>query len=303
VNYIARLDNISLNYDNYYKTSYENRRDRPEFLYQFGAPHILIEEGDEKEIESKQLNDKYSTSFGFAILDNLNTSLSYSLDIKRTYSDHSNMDISTIFPNISVTLSEFEKLIHFEEILTSSRITSSFSQTITESGELDFETPETRNTTINLSPLFSWRGNWAHDFASNISLNYRAGKNIRYYDSYEVVTKTNTQSISGNVSWSFKNPSGVKILFFKRTNMKNEFSTDINFSMENIHNTNENTGNDESPSDEVSKFSYSVTPGASYKFNKSIAAGLSSKYEWNDDKKRNKKTKIINLGIWVEIKF
>ncbi|MBT3169182.1 MAG: cell surface protein SprA [Candidatus Cloacimonetes bacterium] len=303
VNYIARLDNISLNYDNYYKTSYENRRDRPEFLYQFGAPHILIEEGDEKEIESKQLNDKYSTSFGFAILDNLNTSLSYSLDIKRTYSDHSNMDISTIFPNISVTLSEFEKLIHFEEILTSSRITSSFSQTITESGELDFETPETRNTTINLSPLFSWRGNWAHDFASNISLNYRAGKNIRYYDSYEVVTKTNTQSISGNVSWSFKNPKGVKILFFKRTNMKNEFSTDINFSMENIHNTNENTGNDESPSDEVSKFSYSVTPGASYKFNKSIAAGLSSKYEWNDDKKRNKKTKIINLGIWVEIKF
>ncbi len=106
--------------------------------------------------------------------------------------------------------------------------------------------------------------------------------------------------MNGNLSWSFSNPKGVRILFFKRTNMKNEFTTDMSF---NIEKTKTTSQGQEEEIEEVNKESYSVTPGASYKFNKSITAGLTSEYERTNDKKRETKSSMFRLSIWIEIIF
>jgi opacity protein-like surface antigen len=106
--------------------------------------------------------------------------------------------------------------------------------------------------------------------------------------------------MNASFSWSFSNPKGVKILFFKRTNMKNEFTTDISFNMGRDKTTREGL---EDTQEELNKKSYKITPGASYKFSKSITAGLTSEYNKNEDLKRETTSSTFRLSIWVEIIF
>ncbi len=297
VSYISGLSNISVSYNNTYRTTYEDRFDRPEFLYQLGLPHIL---NDNEDIILKTISDDYSTSVSFPIIRNLTTNFGFSREIIKTHSNNSGMKISTTFPNVSVTLTEFEKLIHASKILTSSRLTSSFVYSTILDGEIDFIEADREQIRINLTPLISWHGNWVHNVTSSFSLNYSDQKSVTPRSNYDDIRKTITQSMNGNLSWSFSNPKGVRILFFKRTNMKNEFTTDMSFNMEKTKTTSQGQ---EEEIEEVNKESYSVTPGASYKFNKSITAGLTSEYERTNDKKRETKSSMFRLSIWIEIIF
>jgi hypothetical protein len=297
VSYISGLSNISVSYDNTYRTTYEDRFDRPEFLYQLGLPHILNED---EEIILKTVTDNYSTSVSFPIIRNLSTSFGYSKKIIKTISNNSSLKITTTFPNVSVTLTEFEKLIHASKILTSSRLTSSYVYSEVLDGDIDFIDPNTEQKTINLTPLISWNGNWVHNVTSSFSFNYSDQESITPRDSYDEKHQTITQSMNGNLSWSFSNPKGVRILFFKRTNMKNEFTTDVNFNMAKTKTTSQGQGDE---NDEVNTESYKIIPGASYKFNKSITAGLTSEYELTKNIKRETKLSTFRISIWIEILF
>lgn len=300
VSYVSGLSNLNFSYDNSYRTTYEDRLERPKFLYQLGLPNILDEKGDDKEILLKSLTDKYSTSASFPIIRNLTTNFSYSKEIMRTISNNSSEKRSTIFPNVSVTLTEFEKLIHAAKILTSSRLTSSYVYSEILSGDIDFKDPDSKQERVNLTPLISWHGNWVHNITSSFSLNYSDQKSITHRSNYDDIRQTVTKSMNGNLAWSFSNPKGIKILFFKRTNMKNEFTMDVSFNMEMTKTTRKGLENKVT---ELNKVSYGVTPGASYKFNKSITAGLTSEYDWSEDKKRETTSSMFRLSIWIEILF
>ncbi len=300
VSYISGLSNISVSYSNIYRTTYEDRFERPEFLYQIGLPHILKEEGTDKEIILKSVMDEYSTSASFPIIRNLTTNFGYSKKIIRTFSNNSSEKRSTTFPNVSITLTEFEKLIRATKILTSSRLTSSYVYLEELNGDIDFIEEDSNQQRINLTPLISWHGNWIFDITSSFSLNYSDQKSVTHRTNYDDIRQTISKSMNGNLSWSFSNPRGIKILFFKRTSMKNEITTDLNFSMEMTRTTRQGL---DSKVTEMDKTSYSVTPGASYKFNKSITAGLTSEYDWSEDIKRETESSMFRLSIWIEIIF
>jgi hypothetical protein len=298
VGYISRIENITINYDNIYKTTYDDRKERPDFLYQLGLPHILNETGDNKEILSKNINDKISTSVGFPILNNLNTTYGYSMEIKRSFGNYSNMSVRTTFPSISVVLSEFEKLIKVENILTSSRLTSSYVYSIIEDGDLDFTSPDRENININFNPLLSWHGNWIHNITSSLSVNYSDSKTITHYTSS--VNRSITQSMAAHLEWSFSAAKGLKILFFKRTKLKNELTTQLNFNLEKTYAYIEGR---ETHDVTTKKIRYTISPGASYKFSKNIYGGLTSNYEWSDDRNRDQQISTFSLSIWIEILF
>ena len=51
------------------------------------------------------------------------------------------------------------------------------------------------------------------------------------------------------------------------------------------------------------KIRYTISLGASYKFSKNIYGGLTSNYEWSDDRKRDQQISTFSLSIWIEIMF
>ncbi|MCF7794200.1 MAG: cell surface protein SprA [Candidatus Cloacimonetes bacterium] len=301
VGYIARLDNIKLTYTNQYKTGFEDRAERPEFLYQLGLPHILDEEGDDKEINMKNNNDKFTASTNFPILNFLTTAWSFSKEYKRTYSNNSSITITTVFPNVSVTLTELERLLKAENFLTSSRISSSYLYSLSQTGDIGFKKPDTEQIRFSMTPLISWIGNWKGNLSTNVSLNYSRTNNIRYFNQYETENRSTTKSATGSVSWTFAAAKGLKILFFKRTKLTNEFSTNVTFSVEDtVTETKDSEGKWE---DSVNKLVYNIAPEASYKFNASISGGLTSSYEVQNDRKAKSTISTFRLGIFVEVIF
>ncbi|MCF7859347.1 MAG: cell surface protein SprA [Candidatus Cloacimonetes bacterium] len=300
ISYLGGLSNIGVTYNNNYRTAYDDRLQRPELLYQLGFPHILVETGDDKDILLKVISNKYSTSASFPIIKTLTTNFGYSKENIKSYTNISSEKISTTFPNVSVTLTEFEKIIHAANFLTSSRITSSYVYSEQLNGDIGFTTPDTEQKRISLTPLFSWNGNWIHNITSSFSLNYTDQQNITHRVNYDDIRHSVTKSLNSNLSWSFSNPKGIKILFFKRTNLKNEFTTNVNFNLEEIKTTRKGA---EDIIKEVDKISYRITPGASYDFSRSITAGLTSEYEWSNDKKRDSSSSMFRLSIWIEIIF
>jgi Motility related/secretion protein len=300
VSYLARLDNIKVNYDNTYKTVYDDRIERPNYLYQLGLPHIL----KDADILSKTNNDKFSTSIGLPILNNLSTTWGFSKDFKRSYGTYNKMTETTVFPNISITLTEFEKLIGADELLTSSRLSSSFTLTSTDNRDIGAKTNNSEGIRMSLAPLLSWYGNWKNNISSNLSFNYtrNTSENLKGVKSE---TTSNNWSVSGNVSWTYAAAKGIKILFFKRSKLKNELTTDISFMVEGTKEKKLTKVEDKEDESQLMSNTqrFTVSPEISYKFNKSISGGLLSSYELSNNFKKGTSTRIFRLGIFIEIIF
>lgn len=296
ISYLARIDNFRFNYDNNYKTDYENREERPDFVYQLGLPHILPDE----EIKVKTNNDRFNVSTGLLVLNNLSTTWNFSHEINRTFGNTDKKTIKTIFPDVSVTLSEFEKIIKAEKILTSSRLTSSYTVSKTQSGDFDWEQPQTEQTQLNMRPLISWNGNWANNITSNLALNYSETENLTHYETYDIVQNETRQSLTSNLEYTFSAESGIKLPLLGKLRFKNEFTADLDFSLEKTYKTTK--GNNKTNID-TDKISYSLTPGGTYRFSKNIHGGLDIRYDWSHDQKKDLLIKTFELSLWVEILF
>ncbi|MCK4956932.1 MAG: hypothetical protein KAS49_04805 [Candidatus Cloacimonetes bacterium] len=315
VNYIGRLENITVKYDNNYKTNFDNLKQRPDLWYQIGMPNILREEPDtlfvedgsiieilSEEITMKNISDKISTSTSFQILNNLSTSWRYSWEVSKRFNTNKESR-RVVFPDVSVTLSELEKIIHLENFLTSSRLSSSFSLIVEESGDIDFVKAERRTERIALSPLIAWNGNFGDNLSSSISLDHSQMEETDFYytQNYNVIVSEIINSINGNISYSFKAPRGINIPFIgNRLRFKNELTASVAVSYE--HKLNRTDGREDIKTN-LDRTAYSITPSASYRFSNNINGGLSYKYDWSKDTTNELELITSRLGIWVEIKF
>jgi len=309
---ISRLDNISFNYNNDYGTTYEKREDRPEFLYQLGFPHILHEDfvhPDSSDIRMKEVGYSYDISSGYPILNNLTTTFKYSKDLSKRYASASNMTITTVFPNVTVTLTEFEKIIKASSILTSSRLSSNYVYTHKLSGVIDWDDPTSEDKSYTMQPLLSWNGNWIHDIVSSISLGYSNSEKTTFYAQYNSVNKSITQSISTNISWSFSAAKGIKIPFLKKKfKINNKLTADMRVNLERTYSTTEQIwlesgAGENTKNTNTNKVHLTLSPGASYEFSKNINGGLTSSYDRTNDKKADSTISIFSLSLWVEITF
>ena len=316
INYISRLENIDFSYMNTHKTNYEDLADRPDFWYQLGREGLLRTEADTlwaddgtilellpAEISLLRNTHKITASSSFAVLRNLSANWSYTWENTRDETSD-NETRKQIFPNLSVTLTEFEKLIRMEDILTSSRLSSSFNRTVEEGGDLKFTEADRRTSNISFSPLLSWNGNFGDDISSSVSYNTRYGEEIDYFRTQgtQVTQKSTENSINGSVSYSFKAPKGLKIPFIgDRIRFQNELTASVDVSYE--EREDKTIRNEEKAVKNVDRSAVSLIPSASYKFSKNIDAGLSYKYEKSFEKTSDLTLKTNRLSIWVEIQF
>lgn len=301
INYLTNLENINVSYDNIYVTYYEKRIESPEILYQFGLPHII----PDAELNKKTITEKYSANTGLALFSNLNTDWSYNYEFKRTYENpaenYGTQTKTTTFPSVSATLTEFEKLIKAENILTSSRIQTSYTVTEVHSGDIDWDNPKTVKKTTAFQPLLSWTGNWINNISSNLSYNYYISESITDNGEFNSITSEERKSMNGNFSWTFSAERGIKLPFAKKKiRFTNEMTAEISFNYEDSKSTQKGSGASVTNRD-MTKLT--ISPGASYKFSKNVRGGLTSNYDNTNNKKNQQKIKIFSLGVWIEILF
>jgi Motility related/secretion protein len=310
VTYISGLENLSIDFDNSYSTDYDDRAERPSLEYQLGFPHILTEEDTEdstgasieKEITMRQDDNGISVSTGFPIWRNLTTTLSYDWQISQKYTSSTDQTITTNFPNVRVTLSDFQNLLGISNILKSSSLSSSYAATNKQTGVVDWEEPTSEEQSMNFSPLVSWQGNWENDITSRFNLNHSQSEIIQFNEQGDIIRNSTNQSATMDLSWSFSAEKGIKLpLMRERFYIKNEATLSMNATYS--RNWGTRIGYDNVTQKDDDQMNFSVRPQISYDFSKSITAGLTSEYKINNNNKTNNKLTTFSLSMWVEIIF
>ncbi len=297
VSYLARIKNLNTSYQNTYTMNYTRKDERPPFAFQIGLPHSVPREF----LDSKSDDNTFTVGSGLTFSRNLDSIINYSYSINKRYSNASSQSIGQTFPDIMISLLDFERWIGVSKYLKNSRLNSGFQYTVRQTGTIDWDKPKQETRTISLNPLVGLATNVMGVVTTNISVSVSRSENVTDMESYEIVKTMDSQSLNGSFSYSYREGRGFSIPFTgRKIHIKNELTSSLALQYE--QNFDETKGNISSLVDRNTS-RLSVSPGLTYQFDNNIRGGLTSSYELTADKKRDDGTRIFRLGIWVEVQL
>ncbi|HNQ43086.1 MAG TPA: hypothetical protein PKI59_01585, partial [Candidatus Cloacimonadota bacterium] len=295
VSYLARVKNITASYQNGYTQSFSRKNDLPSFLFQLGAPHSMPKDY----LDAVDNDNTITLSSGIFLGRNLDSTINFSHTINRRYSNASLQNVSTTFPDFTLSFMNWERWLGISKYVSGARINTGFQYTVRANGDIDWDKPKQETQTLSLSPLIGFSGNILNKVTTNLSFTMTQSTNTTDMDTYDIVKTNNSHSLNGNVSYSFTAGRGFTIPFTqKKIHIKNQLSSSLGVNYEN--NLDKTKGRESSQIDR-STSRLSLTPGATYQFDQNIRGGLTSSFEITSDRKRDDGTSIFSLGIWVEV--
>ncbi len=292
---LARIKNINASYQNGYTMNYTRKTELPNFAFQLGIPHSMPRDY----LDAIGNDNTITLSSGLFLGRNLDSTINFAHSFNRRYSTASQQNNSTTFPDITLSLMNWEKWVGLSRFLQGARLNTGFQYTTRASGDIDWVKPKQESTTIAMSPVIGFTGNIINKINTNISFSVSQTENITDMDAYDIIKTSNTQSLNGNISYSFTAGKGFSIPFTgKKIHISNQLTSSLGFSYENTEDLTK--GRDASQVDR-SNSRLAITPGATYQFDKNIRGGLTSSYEINTDRKRDDGSRIFSLRVWVEV--
>ena len=296
VSFLSKIDNFDISYSNDYSMNYSNLEERPTYNFQLSIPYSL----DNEFINVKENNNQIDISSGLS-LNRVDTQFGYSLSDRKRWSNTTTQTITTIFPDVSVNINDIQRYIGMQNYLTSSSIGSNFTYQVKEEGEIGFTEPNSQTITTGFSPLLSWRGNWINNVQTSLSYNWSQTETTTDKVSFDYITNTNNQGLSGNINWAFRAVDGFKLPFISKSIIiKNDMTLKTDFNWDKSYSTEKGNGKEVITKNLVN---YSIVPGAAYNFHRNIKGGTDFSYKLTQDKKSNRDIQITSFAIWIEITF
>ena len=292
---LARVKNITSSYQNSYTMNYTRKTELPDFAFQLGVPHSMPRDY----LDAIGNDNTITMASGLFLGRNLDSTISFAHSFNRRYSTASQQNTSTTFPDVTLSLMNWEKWVGLSKYLQGARLNTGFQYTTRASGDIDWIKPKQESSTISMSPLIGFTGNIINKINTNISFSVAQTENITDMDAYDIIKTSNTQSLNGNISYSFTAGRGFTIPFTgKKIHINNQLTSSVGINYENAEDLTK--GRDTSQVDR-SNSRIAITPGATYQFDKNIRGGLTSSYEITTDRKRDDGSRIFSLGVWVEV--
>lgn len=292
---LSRIKNVTATYQNGFTQIFTSKYRRPNYAFQLGLPNQVPNDF----LDSRAIEDTYTLASGIAFSRRIDSTINYSYSLSKRLASASNQIVAVTFPDITFTISDLENMLGLTKYLTNTRLNSNYQFTLRQNGDIDWVKPKQETKTMSFNPLVSLTTNLAKDVQTTLSYTLTNSDNNTDMTEYQIIRSTKAQSISGNVSYSFKSSTGIDLPFIKRKiNVKNELTSSLAVSYENNFDTTK--GRLTTQVDRKTS-RINIAPSATYQFDQNIKGGLTSGYELNTDKKIDDSTRIFRLGIWVEI--
>lgn len=280
--------------------------DRPSLSYRFGItqnPGVGVNTrstGFSRDSESE--SQSWDLGSGFSPLKPLKVNISYKRgnQINRDPSTH-NESRSETFPSLTLRWSSVEKFPILNQFASNADLSSSYSRKLDLSGPEGLDTLYSKNTSISYSPLFRLSLTWKN----GISSTFEGTRNISEKRTYQGTANTShieDRSYKASFSKSFRAPQGVKIPLLRK---KIRFESSLNLSVDITVKTNKNENISQDGRRNLMGHSkdWSVGVNGSYTFSRQITGGMKLFISNHNDLKMGTKRKIIEVGIWMEMKF
>jgi len=232
------------------------------------------------------------------------------------------LDRSTTWPDLQVTQGRVHNL--FKEWATDSKLTSSYrhlrdvsgtfgryyelvngDSVARESLDMDGRTETDQN---EFSPLLSWSTTWKKRVSTTLSANYTFGSATNFLNdsgTERSVTRSSTRGVDLSFSYAFSAPNGLRIPFLGKLKFSSDLSLTWSLRVAQTHRTLQKWAGG-MPADTTSELqrdnAFGTSLAASYRFSRSIEAGLTAGYNQNRGLSVTT-TESTNLDIWVLFRF
>jgi hypothetical protein len=301
------LSGIDLSYTYARSSGYTDITVRPPLGYQFGfADQFAYDSLFPPTAISREISTDFNASTDLRIK-NLDTRWRYSRSWSRDVSGYNPTgNISTTWPDVSVSLARVEgvapKLLTSASLSSGYQLRTDFVGTYGPSSDT-FELVNRRlSKQASFSPLLSWQATWKNKITTTLSGNYSTSQNLTYLEA-ERATSTQNQSRSVNFSlgYSFSAPQGIRFPGLRKL----KFSSDLGLNLGLTYGTSfaSTTGLDGETVISDNNQDFGATLGLSYRFSRSIEAGLNSGYSAHRSIQRDINTRTTDLNFWVLFKF
>jgi hypothetical protein len=292
---LSKVKNVTATYQNGFTQIFTRKDKRPNYAFQLGLPNQI----PNSFLDSRANEDTYTLASGIALSRRIDSTMNYSYSLSQRFASASNQIVSVTFPDITLTVSDVENMLGLSKYMQNTRLNSNYQFTLRQNGDINWKQPKQETKTSSFNPLLSLTTNLAKDVQTTLSYTLSNSDNITDMTEFQILRTTNTQSVTGNVSYSFRSSTGIELPFVKRKiNIKNELTSSLSILYENNYDT---TKGRLSTQVERNSSRINISPSATYQFDQNIKGGLTSGYELNTDKKLDDYTRIFRLGFWVEI--
>jgi len=223
-------------------------------------------------------------------------------------------DRSRTWPSIELSLSRVHNL--FSKYATDSRLSSSYRRTRSLRAELlpantGGETlsmfGRTENFSVDFNPLLSWQTTWKKRIATTVAINYTRSGALSYLSEtgrYRSLTDTKQQGVNTSLTYSFSAPQGLKLPFLRKVRFSSDLSLTWQFRYAQTLRQQTVWTEMEQPTTvpQQRDRTAATSLGASYRFSRSIEAGLNTGYSYNKGISgiTNERT---DLNLWVLFRF
>jgi hypothetical protein len=235
-------------------------------------------------------------------------------DINGTFNSTA-LDRGTTWPEIELTQGKLHNL--FKKWATDSKLTSSFRRRHDLGGQYvrgDSGVGDTlgmygRNESFNneFSPLFSWQTTWKKRVTTTLAANYTFGTSYNFLNDSGTsrnVTDSRDQGLNLTLGYAFSAPQGLKLPFLKKLKFSSDLSLNWTLGLSQTHRWQRRTtgGTPGDSSDLQRDNSFRTSLAASYRFSRSIEAGLNAGYTQTNNMSKVK-TETMDLDLWVLFRF
>jgi hypothetical protein len=287
--------------------------------YRLGFTDIFTFKRDSERLPTSAVRDRDRTfrlSSGARVKE-LTTRVGFDWADGRTYNNavsSAAFDQSTTWPDIDLSLARVHAL--FKKLATDSKLSCRFRRRATLAGELQRDSTgaerlgtfgRTENTSNEFSPLLSWQTTWKRRITTTLAANYSFSRNVSYLSDdglLRSVADGRNRSFDFNLSYAFAAPQGVKLPFLRRLRFSSDLTLTwtMRYSQASRVQTPWDAAGPGKSSDLQRDNSLGTTVAASYRFSRSIEAGLNTGYSRNRGLSPTT-TESTNLEVWVLFRF
>jgi hypothetical protein len=240
-------------------------------------------------------------------------------DLSKIYQS-ATLDRSTTWPEIELTQGKLHGL--FKKWATDSKLTASYRRRRDVSGDyvrytVTGDTVERESlgmlgrseTEVNeFSPLLSWTTTWKKRVSTTLSANYSFGAITGFRDdsgAERSVTHSSERSVNLSLSYAFSAPQGLRLPLLGKLRLSSDLSLTWSLRASQNHRWLELWVGGV-PADETSNLqldnSFGTSLAASYRFSRSIEAGLNTGYSQSRGLSATT-TQSMDLDLWVLFRF
>lgn len=255
--------------------------------------------------QSHSIGRTVSANSGVALFSGIGVDARYERT-KQEQLDNSTERVSETWPDLTFNLRSIRGLWLFGKFMNAISPSSAFNRNVeyNQRRGAGFRTEQTVRRAF--APFLGFSINISKAIRTNARLEQSTLTRTRYTETTGAlagITRSTSKGVSFDGSYSFRNPSGIRLPLFGRIKFESVMSITINVAYRTTNDEEGKAANKYRLEAFSRKTSLNVQPGASYSFSSTIKGGMSARWQDNYDSNTRRRTHTRELGLWIEMNF